>query len=206
MGVRVVWASCSFSRIKDTDLVAFSNGVHSSMTTAVAIYPSPSPSLATLQAAITAFNNALIAAADGGKALTAFKRLKRQELQEVLLQLTIYVNSLQYGNEVNLLLSGFSITKREPGPIGPLPAPSIKKAWSPGAGQLYVLVTAFKYQPVYRYEYRIYGTTEWSVYESRSSHVLITGLASVNLFELRVCGVNVSQVRNYSSITQVVVV
>jgi hypothetical protein len=86
-------------------------------------YPTPSPTLAVVQAAVDAFNVAIANAANGGTELTATKNAKRNELAALLRQLSYYVSANCGGDMAKLLSSGFPAQKNSRTPIGPLPAP-----------------------------------------------------------------------------------
>lgn len=90
----------------------------------VAIYASPSPSLAVVAAALQKFNDAMVAAADGGTALTNAKNTARAELVALLRPLANYAQVACNGSLENLILSGFPIQKPTRTSIGVLPAPA----------------------------------------------------------------------------------
>jgi hypothetical protein len=86
-------------------------------------FPTPSPTLAVIKAALDAFTVALSDAADGGVEKTAIKNAKRAELVSLLRQLASYVFAAADGDMTKLLSSGFPSQKTNRSPIGPLPAP-----------------------------------------------------------------------------------
>jgi hypothetical protein len=87
------------------------------------IYPTPAPTLASIQTALDNFSNAVAAAADGGRAATANKNNLRLILVGLVRQLASYVAVACQGDMTNLLLSGFPIQKPTRTPIGILPPP-----------------------------------------------------------------------------------
>lgn len=93
------------------------------LTNNTAIYPAPSPTVATTQTALDNFSAGVAAAADGGPSATARKNNLRLVLVGMLRQLASYVGVACQGNMENLLLSGFPIQKPTRTPIGILPAP-----------------------------------------------------------------------------------
>lgn len=113
--------SLSFARATDGKLVIFTDSVIAKMT-GNAEYPNPTPSLASVQTSLTAFQNALAEAKDGGSAKTALKNAAREVLVDKLRSLALYVQQ-ECGDDLAVLLSsGFEATKA-PTPAGVLPAP-----------------------------------------------------------------------------------
>ena len=113
--------SLSFARATDGNLVLFSDSVIAKMT-GNAEYPTPSPSLASVQTSLTAFQNALADAKDGGPSKTALKNAVRETLVGKLRSLSLYVQEECDGDLAALLSSGFEATK-PPTRAGILPAP-----------------------------------------------------------------------------------
>ena len=87
-------------------------------------FPTPSPTLVVIKAALDAFTAALSDAADGGVEKTAIKNAKREELVTLLRQLSSYVFATADDDMTKLLSSGFPAQKTARPPIGPLPTPA----------------------------------------------------------------------------------
>jgi hypothetical protein len=87
-------------------------------------FPTPSPDLVVVTAALTAFTIALADAADGGTEKTAIKNARRAQLEALLRQLASYVFATASGDMTKLLSSGFPAQKTARPPIGPLPTPA----------------------------------------------------------------------------------
>jgi hypothetical protein len=87
-------------------------------------FATPSPTLAVISTALSAFTVALAGAADGGIEKTAIKNARRAELVSLLRQLASYVFATANGDMTKLLSSGFPAQKTSHSPIGPLPAPT----------------------------------------------------------------------------------
>ena len=85
-------ALINFSRSKDHDLAHEAQNIVSKLTNN-ANFTNPTPSLATVQAAITAYNDALVVGNDGSKADTANKNAQRDALESCLSALAVYVNN-----------------------------------------------------------------------------------------------------------------
>jgi len=88
------------------------------------IYPTPSPALADVSAALNAFNLAIAAAADGGVSLTLAKNARRAELVSLLRTLAVYVQLASKGDLQTLLSSGFPAQKQGRTPVGPVAVPN----------------------------------------------------------------------------------
>ena len=98
--------SLSFASLPDPGLDEFASNIVVSLT-GNAAYPTPLVPLATLDAAQTAFHDAVLAAAMGGLQLTAIKKEKRAGLLDLLRQEASYVQALASQNLSMLLSSGF---------------------------------------------------------------------------------------------------
>jgi hypothetical protein len=107
----------------DTVFVNDTNVVLTTMDENVAIYATPSPSLATVQTALDNLVNAMSVAATGSQADTNAKNNARAVVMGLLRQLASYVQVACQGDMEKLLLSGFPVQKPNRAPIGPLPAP-----------------------------------------------------------------------------------
>ena len=104
-------------------LVAFCGGIIKGLTNNPA-YPNPPVDLKTLQAAVDDLNAALAAQAHGGKAATAEKKNKQEELISIMRRLKHYVED-NCGNDTAVLLSsGFQAAQYTRNRL-PLANPSI---------------------------------------------------------------------------------
>lgn len=105
-----------------------------------AAYPSPPVTKPALQAALTAFSQAIAAAKMGGPADTADKNNKRDALVALLRQLAGYVQ-MHHGNDLALLLgSGFEAVSSNRSPA-PMVGPTIRDILNGNTGQLILRVT-----------------------------------------------------------------
>ena len=86
-------------------------------------FPTPMPPIATIQAGLKAFNDAIAKSNVGNKQDTANKNAKRAELELNLANLGNFVNAIANGNISILDGSGFPISK-QPEAIGILPPPA----------------------------------------------------------------------------------
>ena len=86
-------------------------------------FPTPSPTLAAITTALSAFTVALADAVNGGTEMTSIKNAKRAELASLMRQLGSYVTVTADGDMTKLLSSGFRYQKPTRNTIGALPAP-----------------------------------------------------------------------------------
>ena len=75
------------NRVQDADLKSNTNTILTMMAENTAIYNNPSPTLATVQAALDDFFGKVAIAADGGKSATAVKKAARKVLTDLVRQL-----------------------------------------------------------------------------------------------------------------------
>lgn len=149
----VIKPSVSFlNSDSDAQLVTDTQVILQSMADNVAIYATPSPTLAVVRASLDKFINTIAAAADGGIALTAAKKAARSELIALLRNLASYVQVACKDNLENLLLSGFPVQKSNRVPIGVLPAPSVVNLnLGPRSGTLDAKVLALTGAAIYNW-------------------------------------------------------
>lgn len=113
--------SLGFTKLSDPQLIVFCDHVIDCMT-GNADYPTPSPTLSSLQISLTAFQGAAAAAKGGGVILTAQKNAARTTLIDKVRTLAFYVQQECASDLATLLSSGYEATKA-PTPVGVLPAP-----------------------------------------------------------------------------------
>jgi hypothetical protein len=104
--------SISFSNYTDANLENKAEHILASMTGNPA-FADPIPTLAQLQDAVTAYSNALVAAAGLGKNAVAEKNKSRKNLEALLKQLGMYVMYVANGDIAILTSSGYTLTKED---------------------------------------------------------------------------------------------
>ena len=102
--------STSFSRYSDAHLEQKAEYIIEQMT-GNAAYPNPVPELVDVQASLTTYSNALIAAAGLDRTEVAFKNQARENLEIILGKLGMYVMNVALGNVAMLTGSGFTLMK-----------------------------------------------------------------------------------------------
>jgi hypothetical protein len=116
-------------------------------------YPTPTPTLKTVDTAFSAYKVATAEAVQGGKEKTAARDARRAELVSLLRQLANYVSATANGDLETLISSGFPIQKTGRTPIGPLPAPDAPKvSQGPLSGTLRAVVLV---KGAYAYNWRL---------------------------------------------------
>lgn len=104
----------SFTRLSDASFESTAQHILASIT-GNGNFPTPNPTIAVLQDAVTRYTNALLAAKDPGKNNIAEKNESRQALELLLTQLAMYIMNICNGSLTMLTGSGFPISKeREP--------------------------------------------------------------------------------------------
>ena len=99
-------------------------------------YPTPTPTLAAVSAALSTFTEAISAAAEGGVPQTLAKNDARAVLTGLLRELGAYVQLTCNGDLAKLLASGFSAQKSGRTPVGILPAPTVTVKLGKRSGDL----------------------------------------------------------------------
>ncbi|MDN3655414.1 hypothetical protein QWZ08_07250 [Ferruginibacter paludis] len=105
----------SFSRLSDADFETTARHINTSMQ-GNANFPNPNPSLAIVDAAVTRYSNALVAAKDLGKNSVAEKNESRLALEQVQRLLGLYIMNVSNGSITMLTSSGYPLSK-EPGKV-----------------------------------------------------------------------------------------
>jgi hypothetical protein len=191
----------NFPRYTDA---AFENKVQSIIAAVLlnsAVFTSPTPAIAALQAAVKAFGDALIAAANGGRMEAAQKNKCRDILEGLMRQLAGYVTMIAGDDKAILSSSGFDLSKDiEAGPDVVAPLADVVAGINPG--EVECNVETVKGAKSYSYEYTADPLTDSSVWlnepDSRISH-LITGLQSGKKYWFRVAAIGLRGARAYSN-------
>ena len=164
-------------------------------------FPKPNPTIASLQAAITAFSEAMVAAVDGGRIRIAERRQARKVLEGLLIQLSAYVMMTANG-DVNMLISSGLDVYKEPEASAPIEVPQAPEL-SSGAntGEVLVKVPVVKGAKSYFFEYTADPLSDSSVWQQvvdTRSKVLITGLTAGKKYWFRVMAIGLRGARTAS--------
>lgn len=185
----VLSVSLSFARLGDSELGDFSQNVVTRMM-GNASYPTPEVPLVEITDARTTFVQAVVAAAQGGKQLTAAKNAARAVLESLLRRQAAYVESIAMDDLTMLLSSGFwnNPTERV---RRPLTQPAILNIDNIASSQLLARVTALDNARAYEARHRVVGTPEWrngGVF-TNSRALLLEALTPGQMYEVQVRGV-----------------
>src|SRR5690606_30001802 len=101
----------NFKNLDAAQLLQFAAEIHNKMTENSDIFASPTPDLATLSAATTAYGDAVTEAAFGDRRAISFRNDKREELKTIISDLAKYVDITARGNQTIILSAGFRPTK-----------------------------------------------------------------------------------------------
>src|SRR6185437_6785654 len=101
----------SFKKLADAKLLTFAQNVTTSMANAVAVFPTPVPTLTDINTALGNYAELLQLAADRSKVQVVLKNQAKQALLALLSQLADYVNLTAQGDEGILVQSGIDLNK-----------------------------------------------------------------------------------------------
>ena len=153
-------------------------------------YITPTPTLAQVDAGRVKLDTAIMEAASGDHSKVLARVLAEAEMDSLIVRLSQYVNTTAAGDVLMILGSGFELRK-QPEPIGPLPAPTDLEARTgtmPGEIDL-------QWTPVYgAYLYQVYVNTtdpdveaQWTLLNPTSpASYKATGLAPAKHIWFRV--------------------
>ena len=187
-------------RLSDNDLSARAKYIKDRLTDN-ANFPTPDPTLATVQVAISAFDAALLQARTGNRQDIVMKNAKRAELVDLVHLLGNYVLFTSKGDATVATSSGFHIAK------GPEPSPAIA---APEGVQLDSginagdLVLTFKKVPAARsYVYAVAEDplttdSQWQTQVGTVAKNTFTGLSSGKRYWCRVAAVGINKQMVYS--------
>lgn len=192
----------SFSRYTDSGIAEKAQHIINSMTTN-AHYPTPAPSLESVQAAVDSFTDSLANMGTGRQA-TLIKNQLREALEELLYTLALYVQTTGGSDTVVLQSSGYDLQKGRGAPIGILPKPSnFKIVPGPVPGSVKASLDAIDGANSYLYQYSdtpANGSTVWQNVFSSKSRELISELTSGKEYAFRVCGIGTDPTLAYSDV------
>jgi hypothetical protein len=190
----------NFKNLKDSELDDKADEVIDALSNSPGStnFPTPQPPLADVTAALTAYQAALTAAANGGSTLVTVKNLRRKDLEKILNKLAKYCELGADDDVEKMLSTGFDVSK-ERSPKGPLDKPVAKvKADLPETVKL--SCSAIDGATTYQWEWQEDGTTEWNKKVTTASRTTIEGLNSGKKYHFRVVAIGADPSRVYSDI------
>ena len=164
-------------------------------------FPATESGIAEVITLSTQFKDAIVAAADGGTALTAARNAKRTELATRLRTLGAYVLANGKNDEGILQSSGFPMQKSTRTPSTILPAPLLQSIGAgPNTGTVVMKVAALGAQ-VYNWRCFLASApqTMLDVMQSTAATTLFTGLTPGASYGFQACAVNSAGTSDWSA-------
>jgi multidrug efflux pump subunit AcrA (membrane-fusion protein) len=177
-----------FAEYPDAGLDEFTSNIIASLT-GNAGFPTPPITLADLGALQTAFENALTAAAQGGRQLTAAKNAARESLVTALRKTAAYVQTLA-GQDIALLLSSGFLANSTSKTQTPLATPNIVEIDNGMSTQLVVRLQGVDNARAYEVQVKN-GTGGWvpaGVF-TQARGIVVSGLTPGNTYSVQTRGV-----------------
>lgn len=191
-----------FNRLSDENLLGRAGQINIAMT-GNANFPTPTPTLAALQTALSDFEIALAKAKTGSELEKAIKNDKREALTDLLHSLGNYVLFTANGDRTAAVSSGFGIAK-DPTPQPPITKPeNVRLAEGPNAGELNVRfdrVTGARCYMIQYAEETATGPVEWQSQTSTRSKLTLQQLQSGKKYQVRVVAVGKNEQVMYSDV------
>ncbi|MEC3881105.1 fibronectin type III domain-containing protein [Parapedobacter sp. 10938] len=174
-----------FSKEKDADLDALAESIITKLTDNEH-FPDPEPALATVRRHLEAYRGALVEAAGGDRLKGELKRACKKQLAGSLRSLALYVERESRSDRAAILSAGMELRKSaERIDRMPLPHRFRVKYGEPGSGTAVVSAGRFEPALMYRFDYRLAGSGEWTTVISSYSRITIDGLQSYRHYEFR---------------------
>lgn len=158
-----------YSRLTDSELLAFSQAIIIAMTNSATFFPSPNPTVASLTTAVADYGTVLSIAATREKAAVTTKNEKKEIVVLMLADMAAYVNNVASGDESKLVASGFDLVKQaETNPPIDIPKNLLVE---PGLNSGEMALSIDKVQGALSYNFQITPDplTPESVWETQSS-------------------------------------
>ena len=184
----------SFKKLTDSGLLAFGHNVTTCMAEAIAIFPTPVPSLASINTQLASYEELIQTSASRDKVQVWLKNQCRFELQVMLSQLADYVNATT-SNAADLAQTGFNLNK-EPAPITLEPPTGLVLTDGPNSGDITLRFKKVKGASSYVHQYTTDATLpdeSWVSNPSTTSHFTFKGLTRGTTYYVRTIAVGSNQ-------------
>lgn len=176
-----------FDSLSDPDFQTKSESIYASMLPNPN-FPTPTPELTVVDAAIKAYSDGLVAAQRKDKDAVAIKNQARTSLTALLIQLANSVMTTANGDKTMLISSGFDLAKE--GETTPIVKPAGIMLWDgPNPGQLVVKVPRVKGSTGYGPQYTpdpLTADSKWTTFMTSSSKYTFTNLEPTKKYWCRV--------------------
>lgn len=185
----------TFKQLADAKLFTFAQNVTTSMANAVAVYPTPVPTLADVNTALGNYAELLQLAADRSKVQVVLKNQAKRDLLVLLSQLADYVNLTGQGDEGVLVKSGFILNK-VPQPVS-LKAPTRVLVLDGGnSGELVLKFKSVTGASSYLFQYTtdaMLSEESWVSIPATTTSYTFTGLTKGSTYYCRAVAVGSNQ-------------
>ena len=185
----------TFKQLADAKLFTFAQNVTTSMANAVAVYPTPVPTLADVNTALGNYAELLQLAADRSKVQVVLKNQAKRDLLVLLSQLADYVNLTGQGDERVLVKSGFILNK-VPQPVS-LKAPTRVLVLDGGnSGELVLKFKSVTGASSYLFQYTtdaMLSEESWVSIPATTTSYTFTGLTKGSTYYCRAVAVGSNQ-------------
>ena len=185
----------TFKQLADAKLFTFAQNVTTSMANAVAVYPTPVPTLADVNTVLGNYAELLQLAADRSKVQVVLKNQAKRDLLVLLSQLADYVNLTGQGDEGVLVKSGFILNK-VPQPVS-LKAPTRVLVLDGGnSGELVLKFKSVTGASSYLFQYTTDATLaeeSWVSIPATTTSYTFTGLTKGSTYYCRAIAVGSNQ-------------
>ena len=180
--------SLGFAQMNDAPLDDFASNVAAKMLANATIFTSPPVTPANLTTAQVAFHNALAAAEQGGKQLTADKNARRATLIALLRQNANYAQGIPNITPANAMLSGFDIVMTGSHARVTLATPVILALTNLGSGQLGVKLQGSPGARSYKFQVTVGSGAPVHAGESSSTrNIVLPGLIPGTVYAVQAC-------------------
>ncbi len=179
----------NFNNLNTASLAQYAEQILGKMTQETTLFATPVPSLETLENALTAYIAATTEAAFRDTRAIEVRKEKRTALEEVIYELSKYVDTVAKGNRGIVLAAGFIPAKTNANRYGVAPKPQNIHAASGrvGSGRIKLRVPAWAGAHMYQFEFRKKDPdTSWQLLISSKSTCAIEGLDVFQEYEFRV--------------------
>ncbi|MFB2118750.1 hypothetical protein [Parapedobacter sp. 2B3] len=193
----------NFKNLDAAQLLQFAEEIHNKMTDNIDIFATPTPDLATLATATTAYRDAVTEAAFNDRRAISFRNDKRGELETVISDLAKYVEITARGNQTVILSAGFLPTKDSSPDAGVNPKVERLAVQAHGLGSLKIAakVAPWKKARYYQFEYRKKEVgAEWNTILSPTATLDIENLEPFQEYEFRASYLGKSTTPVYSDV------
>ncbi|SFS37174.1 hypothetical protein [Sphingobacterium wenxiniae] len=196
---------------KSTDaagMLRYAESILLKMTQNVDLFANPVPDLPTFESLLNTYRDAYAEANFRDKRAVIIKGKAGRELQEAIYRLSQYVDSIAKGDTELIVAAGFIPSSPSTNRIGRTPqAENLRiENVQVGTGKLRARVKAWKHARLYRYEYRVKGTEEWTSILHTKSVLEIRDLEMMQFYEFRATYIGTDTEPNYSDIITAIAV